>query len=321
MHRSGYAVVIDGWANDRDTTTPVVVHVRVDNARVANATANQPTPTHGHRGFSIKVPLTSGPHGVCVRAQNSPDSSQNSLLGCRTINYNYNPKGDFQLVQTPGALTATGWAIDFDAPRQTIGYAIRMDHNQVAHGAANAVDNALSTQFKSAGVNHGFSVTFPVTEGTHRVCLQVFNLGQGSNTIPKCFDPLEVNFSPTGSVTSLGQVPGGISIGGYALDPDTTAATGQGFRRSRDDPRSAPGRRSGRPEARARVLRHDHPAGTRPHARPAHVLRRGPQPRQVRRGPQHRLPHRELQLEPDSQRHRSRPARRERHRHRLGERP
>src|ERR1700760_869327 len=77
MHRSGYAVVIDGWANDRDTTTPVVVHVRVDNARVANATANQPTPTHGHRGFSVTVPLTSGPHGVCVRAQDSPDSSQN----------------------------------------------------------------------------------------------------------------------------------------------------------------------------------------------------------------------------------------------------
>jgi hypothetical protein len=225
MHRSGYAVVIDGWANDHDTTTPVVVHVRVDNIRVANATANQPTPTHGHRGFSIKVPLTSGPHGVCVRAQNSPDSSQNSLLGCRTINYDYNPKGDFQLVQTPGALTATGWAIDFDAPRQTIGYAIRMDHTQVAHGAADAVDNALSTQFKSAGVNHGFSVTFPVTEGTHRVCLQAFNLGQGSNTVPKCFDPLKVNFSPTGSVTALGQVPGGITIGGYALDPDTTTAT------------------------------------------------------------------------------------------------
>src|SRR6478736_9317446 len=132
MHRSGYNVVIDGWAADPDTTSPVVVHVRVDNVRVANATADQATPTHGHRGFSVTVPLTSGPHGVCVRAQNYPDASQSTLLQCQTINYDYNPKGDFTLVQSPGMLTATGWAVDFDAPHQIVGYAIRMDHHQVA---------------------------------------------------------------------------------------------------------------------------------------------------------------------------------------------
>ncbi len=225
MHRSGYNVVIDGWAADPDTTTPAVVHVRVDNARVANATANQPTPTHGHRGFSVTVPLTSGPHGVCVRAQDYPDASQNTLLDCRTINYDYNPKGDFSLVQSPGTLTATGWAVDFDAPHQIIGYAIRMDHHQVAHGAAKDQYRGLTTKFHNAGDMHGFSVSFPVTEGTHRVCLQVFNLGQGANTIPKCYDPFAVNFSPTGAITALGQVPGGISISGYAVDPDTAAAT------------------------------------------------------------------------------------------------
>lgn len=225
MYRSGYSVVIDGWAADPDTAAPAIVHVRVDTVRVASGTADLPTPAHGPRGFSITVPLTSGPHDVCVRVQDYPDATQNTLLQCRTIDYDYNPKGDFTLVQSPGTLTATGWAVDFDAPHQSVGYAIRMDHRQVAHGAADTVYKGLTAKFKNAGDTHGFSVSFPVSEGVHRVCLQVFNIGQGVNTIPKCYDPFSVNFSPTGAITALRQVPGGISIAGYAADPDTTAAT------------------------------------------------------------------------------------------------
>ena len=225
MHRWGYAVLIDGWTTDPNTRAPISVHVRVDGARVAGATADSPTPTHGNHGFSIKVPLTQGPHQVCVRAQNYPDGSQYTLLKCQTIDYNYNPQGDFTLAQTPGTLTATGWAADFDLPRNSVNYAIRMDHRQVASGTADALDQGLSSRFPRAGDMHGFSASFKVTEGTHQICLEVFNLGEGANTLAKCYDPFTVNFSPTGAITALGQVPGGISISGYAVDPDTTAPT------------------------------------------------------------------------------------------------
>lgn len=233
MHRSGYGVLISGWAYDPDTSAPAVVHVKIDNVRVATVRADQyraslarrHTTIGSNRGFSVRVPVTAGPHQVCVRVEDYPSPDKVVTLGCRQINYDYNPKGDFTLAQTPGNLTATGWGIDFDAPHQVVGYAIRVDGVRVAGGTADQPYTGTSTTYPDNGVDHGFSTTFPITEGDHRVCLRVLNLGQGSDAIVKCYDPWTVNFSPTGKVLSLGQIPGGVSIGGYAVDPDTSAPT------------------------------------------------------------------------------------------------
>src|SRR5690349_14093786 len=132
MHRSGYGVAIAGWAYDPDTSAPAIVHVRVDKHRVATVTANQYLPAAArknraigtHRGFSVTVPLTAGPHNVCAAVSGYPDKSNNYTIQCRIIDYDYNPKGDFTLTQTPGNLTASGWAIDYDTPRHNVKYVL-----------------------------------------------------------------------------------------------------------------------------------------------------------------------------------------------------
>jgi hypothetical protein len=232
LHRHGYGVVIKGWAADPDTTGPVTVLARVDNVRVTGVSADGPTPDRassrvsGNHGFVLQVPLTSGPHQVCVRIRDYPHWHQTVDLTCTSIDYDYNPQGDFTLEQTPGHLTATGWAIDFDAPKQTVRYSIRLDAKSVASGTANSADSGLAKQYPHAGDLHGFTTTFPVTEGVHWVCLKAMNVGaQGADTIVKCFHPLAVNFSPTGQVRGLWQKPGAIHIAGYASDPDTTDPT------------------------------------------------------------------------------------------------
>jgi hypothetical protein len=230
MRRSGYGMAVRGVAADADTAGPATVLVRVDNVRVAQMKAADPNPPGTHapptHGFNFQVPLTTGPHQVCVWVRDYPNWHQIVQLKCANVNYDYNPQGDFTLTQSPGKLTATGWGIDFDAPKQQISYVIRLDAKAVASGTADQNDPTLGTQHPAAGPLHGFTTTFPVTEGSHRVCLKLMNYGaEGVNTIVKCYYPYNVNFSPTGQVRVLMQHPGGIHIGGYASDPDTTAPT------------------------------------------------------------------------------------------------
>ncbi len=230
MRRHAYGMVIKGVATDADTTGPATVLVRVDDKRVAQMKAKAPNPAGtrapADHGFAFEVPLTSGPHQVCVLVRDYPNWHQTVQLKCASVDYDYNPQGDFTLTQSPGTLTATGWGIDFDGPKQTVGYTVRLDGKAVTSGTADQADAAVGKRWPVAGALHGFTTSFPVAEGVHWVCLKLTNVGtQGVNTIVKCYHPYTVNFSPTGAVRVLTQRPGGISIGGYASDPDTTATT------------------------------------------------------------------------------------------------
>jgi hypothetical protein len=232
MHRQGYGMLISGWAYDPDTTSPAVVHIRVDNVRKATVRANQATPSVArrragapNRGFTVVVPLSAGTHEVCARVQDYPNTWVNYTIKCKTVTYNYDPMGDFTLRQAPGTLTATGWAVDFDQPHTVTSYTVLLDGRKAASGTADQDFPGLSTLHPMTDDNHGFSVTFPVAEGTHSVCLRVHNLGQGADASVRCYNPFTVNFSPTGTITTMAQAPGAVTIGGYAVDPDTTAPT------------------------------------------------------------------------------------------------
>lgn len=233
MYRQGYGIVVAGWAYDPDTPARAVVHIRVDNVRRGTGLANQPSPivsrTHprigANRRFVVRVPLAAGTHEVCARVQDYPNTWVNYTIKCATVTYDYDPTGDFTLTQAPGTLTARGWAVDFDQPHTVIGYAVRVDGRRVAGGLARQTFAGLKAMHPMTDDNHGFTATFPVTEGTHKICLKAFNVGQGADAYPRCYNPVTVSFSPSGAITSLAQAPGGITITGYAVDPDTKAPT------------------------------------------------------------------------------------------------
>jgi hypothetical protein len=223
---------VRGWAYDQDTTAPAVVHLAVDHKRVATLHADAPRPdvakTHpGHGtdlGFHYSGTIAAGKHTVCVRVVDYPTKKQVQLR-CRTISFDFDPIGAVDgLTTTPGHLTATGWAIDPNDPASARGIIARIDDKPVAETTADQPYPSLAKSHPKAGDNHGFTLTFPISEGTHSVCIKATNIGPGTGHILRCYTR-KVNFSPTGKITNLVQAPGGFRITGYAKDPDSTTPT------------------------------------------------------------------------------------------------
>lgn len=83
---------VAGWTIDPDTASPIDVHVYVDGAFATAARAQAVRPDVGAafraagaaHGFALAVPLSAGPHRVCVYAINTP-AGNNPLLGCRDV--------------------------------------------------------------------------------------------------------------------------------------------------------------------------------------------------------------------------------------------
>lgn len=225
-------VYVRGWGYDPDTAKPVRVHISLDHKRLASVPANLPRPGiakqhpgHGKNlGFHLMAAVPAGKHLICVNLVDYPSHEATQLL-CRTVNFVFNPIGKVTAVtQSPGHLTATGWALDDNDPATARAVYVRVDGTRVATTTANLPVQNFGSTHPRAGDNHGFSVTFPIAEGTHRVCFHASNIGAGASVDIACV-VRTVNFSPTGKVTALAQAPGAVVVTGYATDPDSTATT------------------------------------------------------------------------------------------------
>jgi hypothetical protein len=89
---SGTSVSLGGWALDRETPGPVVIHYYVDGGWGGQVATSEPRPdvalafpgSDGHQGFVRTFTAAPGNHRVCAYAID-PISAGNSSLGCRTI--------------------------------------------------------------------------------------------------------------------------------------------------------------------------------------------------------------------------------------------
>lgn len=135
-----------------------------------------------------------------------------------------NPNGPFgtvdEVTAKPGSFQVSGWAIDPDSAESIavhvyvngIGYATTADRDRpdVAAGLP---------QF---GPRHGYSLTVPAAaEGVNDVCVYGINVGAGGNSLIKCTKVTAIAGSPIGVLEAAGGVEGGVSLSGWALDPDT----------------------------------------------------------------------------------------------------
>jgi NTE family protein len=90
---NGAGVRVRGWTIDPNTKSPIDVHVYVDGAMTASATAggSRPDVAAAHpgygdaHGFDLAVPVGGGRHNVCVYAINQGEGATNPQLGCRTV--------------------------------------------------------------------------------------------------------------------------------------------------------------------------------------------------------------------------------------------
>ena len=221
---------VSGWAIDPDVTAPIAVHVYIDGAYASLLNANQPRldvarayPRFGPgHGFSVQRSAVNGSHRVCAYAMNVGVGA-NTLLGCKVVIVENNPQGAItSLARTPGGLRLTGWTLD---PNVTTPISAHIYVDSVLKSiVASSPVPGVGTAYPYYGPNHGFVIALTVALGTHRVCAYGMNVGPGtSNTQLGCISTT-LSSSPFGSVESIRRTSATtMSIGGWAIDPDSTA--------------------------------------------------------------------------------------------------
>lgn len=225
------SISVRGWALDPDTTASIGVHVYVDGKAATAVTANRSRPdvgrVHGRgdaHGFDVTVPATGGSRQVCLYLINQP-AGANPVLTCRTVQVGNVPQGSLDaLTVGPGSVTVRGWALDADTTAP-IGVHVYVDGRAAGALTANGHRPDVGRKF-GLGDAHGFSGTFPVADGAHRVCLYLINTPNGSNPALACRDVTVRNAAPFGSIDVARGTAGGVVLRGWALDPDTTAPIG-----------------------------------------------------------------------------------------------
>lgn len=213
-----------GWAVDPDTPKPITVYVTVDGRSAGSTVANRPRPdvARAHpgagpnHGYDTTLLLPEGQHLVCVWARNVGAGSDTALT-CAQQRLQYSPIGAIQRVNAiDGAVSISGWTLDSDRPTAALTVTVTIDKTvrTVVAGQPNA---AAGQAFAGAGANHGFSVSQPVAQGLHSICVRVTNIGYGHDSSLGCVS-VNLNDNPRGGFTFAGQLNGKLRLAGWAFD-------------------------------------------------------------------------------------------------------
>ncbi|GAB2470371.1 fibronectin type III domain-containing protein [Jatrophihabitans fulvus] len=223
-------VRMTGWAIDPSAATkPVTMSAWVDGKRVTTFVADRDLPAlakkHPRAGtkhaFDAVVPAPEGARTICVRAIDLPANKTSTLLQCTGMTLNYGPRSMFDRpTLTPGHITLSGWAVDPDSSRSQIQVVTSLDGGSATTTTASLprtdVTKALGAY---PGNNHGFKVTYPASQGTHRVCATATNIRFGKNQPVGCMS-VTLDDAPFGRFDSLAQQGESVALRGWAIDRD-----------------------------------------------------------------------------------------------------
>ena len=121
-----------------------------------------------------------------------------------------------------GRIRVQGWAVDPDTAA-AIQVHVYVDDKYVKGATANIARPELATTHPDFGINHGFDVSVPVSDGSHRVCVYGINRsGGGGNALLGC-RTVKVGGPVFGYLDTVAAASGGVRVKGWAIDPDTSA--------------------------------------------------------------------------------------------------
>lgn len=236
------AITVTGWALDPDTSAPIPVHVYVDDAGTAfQAALSRPDvarayPIYGaSHGYSQRLSVKPGKHNVCVYAINT-GAGGHTLLACRLVEVP-GPAGAISELWRPpfgnvesvsvvnGEVAVSGWTIDPDTSA-SIPVHVYVDGVGKAFTAGRERAD-VGRAYPAYGSLHGFDERMTVTAGTHEICVFAINTGPGGHTLLGCrtlvAPVIDSGRVPFGNFESARSDAGSVLIGGWAIDPDTTA--------------------------------------------------------------------------------------------------
>lgn len=224
------ALHVKGWAIDSDkVTAPIATTVKVDgvsHALVANRyrpdIADVRKGAGPYHGFEVKIAATQGKHTVCVTLRSIGYGADNSFA-CRSVTLNDNPFGRLELLaQQSGKLRMRGWVLDRDRPSTPLTLSVRIDAAAPRIVTAGVTRLDVARSYPGTGTTHGFDQLFALSEGRHRVCVTAKNVGYGSDGVFACRTPT-LNFRPAAYLAALTANSTGVTVTGWAADPDTSA--------------------------------------------------------------------------------------------------
>lgn len=225
-----------GWAIDPDAVSAsVALHIQVDGKKWYVLTADAPYapgpdlvagagPNHGWGGV---LPVGPGVHTVCATMINQ-NAGANTPFGCRQVTVpsiaDVSPKGEVKDVSgVSGGVSLWGWAVDPDAQQAAVPVIVQVDSKWYAWNA-DAPSTAPLAAFPSAGSNHGWGGVAPATPGQHWVCVYYLNQKDGADVNTGCRQvtvPTPPDMSPKTNLMGAWASAGGITLWGYAVDPDS----------------------------------------------------------------------------------------------------
>jgi hypothetical protein len=221
---------VGGWTIDPDTASSNDVHVYVDGVGVA-LRANKPRADitelfagygSSPHGFSGSITATYGKRQVCAFGINVAGAGQHTLLNCATATIGRDPIGSVDLMSTGTGINVKGWALDAD---QVGAIDVHAYVNNVFAGAttANRARGDVDAVFPGNGTGHGYELSLPAQQGVNNVCLYGINVGAGANVALGC-RMVATSRVPFGALDVVSAGPGGVTVAGWAIDPDTSGA-------------------------------------------------------------------------------------------------
>ena len=134
-----------------------------------------------------------------------------------------NPFGNLDgTARAPGTLTVSGWAIDPDT-NAPLTVHVYVDGKYATKGVTGVSRPDVAASYPGWGSDRGYSITVPVTAGTHTVC--AYGINQLIGTSNSKLGCRTVSGDPVGALQSLTQVPGGVRVQGWVADPDSPDPT------------------------------------------------------------------------------------------------
>lgn len=248
LSSTGATLTVRGWALDLKSSSKVIeAHVyltkpdgtttgtplRADKSRpdIANAYPG----AGANHGYQTTIPVSAGgSYQACVYGIGL--SGNNRLLDCKsvTIAQNY-PQGVVDGIDVTGkgastAFAVRGWTFDPNIASTSIEAHVYITYpDGTRRGTALRANQArpdIAAAYPAAGANHGFSSTFPISQGgTYEVC--VFGIGtywsnKGANAVLGCKTFNLPSAYPLGTVDSAALVQdeksANIAIAGWAFD-------------------------------------------------------------------------------------------------------
>jgi hypothetical protein len=219
-----------GWAIDPNVSGPITVAVYDNGYKVTDLRAGTNRPDVGTafgvsaaHGFDERVTLGDGVHNLCAFAINDgPGGSP--LIGCASASITGSPIGNFERIsRDPNGVRVSGWSIDPDAAG-AVSIRVSVDGGTPTVVAANGTRPDVGAVYPGNGPDHGFNAVVPAGSGNHQVCVTALNLGgSGADKSLGCAG-ISITSNPFGNLDWATPTQGGLDIGGWAIDPDTSNA-------------------------------------------------------------------------------------------------